>query len=328
MSFSSDSAAVFLAVLDHGSFSAAARALGRVPSAVSMAIANLEAELNLALFDRVGREPKPTPAARALEPQARLLAAQLKELQAHALALTQGLEPRLALAIAPELLAGGWCAPLAMLAAEYPLLEVEVLAAPQADALQQLHEGRVQLALVFERPSLDGREGFQEVGSETLVAVAAPQHPLLAETRAVDPAAARRLRETDLHNTRQIVVASRDPALTDPRFVFARHRWRTDNAITALQLIEAGLGWGLLPQSFVGTHIALGRLGMLRLENLTSEIQLWVDLVWSKERPLGRGAQRFVELMRLARRIPAGADAHDAPAAPGAPGPRDQAASR
>ncbi|RZJ02197.1 MAG: LysR family transcriptional regulator, partial [Rubrivivax sp.] len=96
MAFTSDSVQVFLAVLDRGSFSAAARALGRVPSAVSMAIANLEAELDLPLFDRSGREPRPTAAARALEPQARLLAGQLRQLDAHALALTQGLEERLA----------------------------------------------------------------------------------------------------------------------------------------------------------------------------------------------------------------------------------------
>ena len=119
MVFSSDSVQVFLAVLDHGSFSAAARALGRVPSAVSMAMANLEADLNLQLFERIGREPRPTPAARALEPQARLLAAQLQQLNAQALALTQGLEERLTLAIAPELLAAHWSAPLAALAQEY-----------------------------------------------------------------------------------------------------------------------------------------------------------------------------------------------------------------
>ena len=180
MSFSSDNVAVFLAVVDHGSFSAAARALGRVPSAVSMAIAGLEAELDLTLFDRSGREPQPTAAARSLEPQARLLAAQLKALQVQALGLTQGLENRLTLAIAPELLAAPWSGPLAALAGEYPLLEVEVLAAPQADALALLHSGRAQLALVFERPSLDGREGFQEVASDTMVAVMAPDHPVLA----------------------------------------------------------------------------------------------------------------------------------------------------
>ena len=120
MAFTSDNVLVFLAVLDRGSFSAAARALSRVPSAVSMAIAQLEAELDMPLFDRSGREPRPTAAARALEPQARALAAQLQQLNTQALALTQGLEERLTLAIAPELLAARWHGPLATLAQDYP----------------------------------------------------------------------------------------------------------------------------------------------------------------------------------------------------------------
>ena len=290
MSFSSDNVQVFLAVLDHGSFSAAARALGRVPSAVSMAIAGLEAELDLALFDRVGREPRPTAAARSLEPQARLLAAQLKQLQVQALSLTQGLENRLTLAIAPELLAAPWSGALAALAREHPLLEVEVLAAPQADALALLHSGRAQLALVFERPSLETREGFQEVANDTMVAVLAPGHPVLAQ-------AGGRLREEHLHTTRQIVVAGRDFGSRDPRFVFARHVWRTDNALAALSLITAGLGWGWLPRNFVKPHVAAGELIEIPFENLSNGIDLWVDVVWSRERPLGLGAQRFVALI-------------------------------
>lgn len=290
MSFTSDNVEVFLAVLDHGSFSAAARALHRVPSAVSMAIANLEAELDLSLFDRRGREPRPTPAARSLEPQARLLAAQLQQLQVQALALTQGLEHRLTLAIAPELLAAPWSGPLATLAQEYPQLEVEVLAAPQADALALLHSGRAQLALVFERPSLDGREAFQEVANEMMVAVMAPGHPVLA-------GAGGRLREDHLRTTRQIVVAGRDLATRDPRFEFARHVWRTDNALAALSLITAGLGWGWLPRNFARPHVAAGALVEIPFENLSNGLDLWVDVVWSRERPLGLGAQRFVALI-------------------------------
>jgi DNA-binding transcriptional LysR family regulator len=297
MAFSSDNVEVFLAVIDHGSFSAAARALRKVPSAVSMAIAGLEAELALTLFDRSSREPKPTAAARSLEPQTRLLAAQLKQLQVQALALTQGLEDRLTLAIAPELLAAPWSGPLADLAQDYPLLQVEVLAAPQADALALLHSGRAHLALVFERPSLDGREGFQEVGSDTLVAVMAPGHPVLAG------AAGGRLREEHLTNTRQIVVAGRDLATTDPRFVFARHVWRTDNALAALSLISAGLGWGWLPRNFVRPHLQAGTLVEMPFENLSNGLALWVDVVWSKERPLGLAAQRFVQ--RMGRPAPA-----------------------
>ncbi len=294
MGFSSESVEVFLAVLDHGSFSAAARALRRVPSAVSMAIANLEAELDLPLFERSGREPKPTAAARSLEPQARLLAAQLKQLQVHALAMNQGLESRLTLAIAPELLAAPWSAPLAALAQEYPLLEVEVLAAPQADALTLLHAGRAQLALVFERPSLDGREGFQEVASDLMVAVIAPDHPALV-------AAGGRFREEHLTATRQIVVAGRDLSTSDPRFVYARHVWRTDNALAALSLITAGLGWGWLPRNFARPHVAAAALIEIPFDNLSNGLDLWVDVVWSRERPLGLGARRFVALMSAGR---------------------------
>jgi len=293
--FNSDSVQVFLAVLDQGSFSAAARSLSRVPSAVSMAIAHLEAELDVQLFDRSGREPRPTAAARALEPQARLLALQLQQLNAQALALTQGLEERLTIAIAPELLAARWSGPLAQLAQDHPLLQVEVLAAPQADALALLHAGRAQLALAFERPSLDGREGFQEVGSETLVAVIAPHHPVM------QAAAGALLSEEQLMRTRQIVVASRDLAQTDPRFVFARHHWRTDNHLAALGLIEAGLGWGWQPRALVQPRIAALALAEMPFENLNNGATLWVDVVWSKERPLGLGARRFVELMAAAK---------------------------
>ena len=292
MGFNSDSVQVFLSVLDHGSFSAAARALSRVPSAISMTVGNLEAELQVELFDRAGREPRPTAAARALEPQARLLAGQLQQLNAQALALTQGLEERLTIAIAPELLGAPWSAALATLAHEFPLLQVEVLAAPQADAVAMLHAGRAQLALVFERPSLDGREGFEEVGSETLIAVISPQHPVLAQ--------APLLGEEHLTQTRQIVVASRDWNHSDPRFVFARHHWRTDNHLAALGLIEAGLGWGWLPRALAAPRIQSGTLAEMHFANLSNGASLWVDVVWSKERPLGLGARRFVTLMESA----------------------------
>lgn len=298
MTFSSDNVLLFLAVLDHGSFSAAARSLRRVPSAVSMAIGHLEAELGLPLFERSGREPRPTAAARALEPQARQLALQLRELDAHALALTQGLEKRLTLAIAPELLSARWTTPLALLAAEHPLLDVEVLVAPQADALAMLHTGRAQLALVFERPRPDGREGFREVGHEALVAVVAPGHDLLRQARAPGG-----LGESHLARTRQIVIAGRDAGVADPRVVFGRHVWHTDSPEAASALLEAGLGWGWLPRSLVRQQLADGRLVALPLKSLSNLMTLFVDVVWSKERPLGLGARRLIEGMAEAQPV-------------------------
>ena len=53
---------VFSAVAQHGSFSAAARHLGKAQSSVSMAIANLEVDLGFALFKRDGKLPTLTKA--------------------------------------------------------------------------------------------------------------------------------------------------------------------------------------------------------------------------------------------------------------------------
>lgn len=295
--FDSDNVKVFLAVLDQGSFSAAARTLGRVPSAVSMAIAQLEAELDLVLFDRAGREPTATAAAKALEPGARQLAHQLRMLQGQALSLHQGLERRLSMAIAPELLTASWQAPLTVLASEFPALEVEILTAPQADALQMLHSGCVQLALVFERTAIDEKEGFQEFSSETLTAVIAP--PLLST---LGPN--KRLRPADLLNLRQVVVVGRDEEQVDPRLLLSRQVWRTDNPQTALSLVQSGLGWAYLPRSLTTPHRGPGSLVEIGFANMSNEVRLWADVVWIKERPLGLGAQRYIELMRQAHPRP------------------------
>lgn len=293
MAFTSDNVAVFLAVLDRGSFSAAARALRRVPSSVSMTIAGLEAELDLLLFDRTGREPKPTEAARAIEPQARRLALHLHELEAHALALHAGLERRLTLAVASELLSADWSTPLAALAAEYPALEVEVRSGVQADLLEQLQRGVVDLALVFERPELDEREAFEEFGRELLVAAIAPSHPLIGG--ASGP------RMEDLIATRQIAVASR-AGRTDPRLILSHEVWRTDSHLATLSLVQAGLGWAFLPRVLVRPLIAGGALVEIAFDNISNELRLWVDLVWHRDRALGLGARRYIELIRARRR--------------------------
>ncbi|MDH4873426.1 LysR family transcriptional regulator [Pseudomonas sp. BN515] len=290
MAFTSETLKVFLAVLEAGSFSAAARKLGRVPSAVSMAISQLEAELDLELFDRSTRKALPTAAARALEPQARQAASQLNLLDAHALQLHQGLEARLVLAMAPELQTGAWSRPLAILAREFPTLQIEVRSASQAEAVRMLHEGSVQLALVFERPGIDEREAFLEAGSQLLTAVAAPGFASANESGA--------LGEAQMADTRQIIVGTGEPTASDPQIVLSHRVWLSDSYLATLDLVQAGLGWAYLPQPLVQPLLASGALTEVAFDNMASQLRLWVDIIWIKNRPLGLGAARYLELMR------------------------------
>lgn len=288
MNFSSDNIELFLAVLDRGSFSAAARALGRVPSAVSMAIANLEAELGFALFERTHRETRPTPLALTLEPHARLIADQLTQLQVHALELSQGLESTLAISVVPDIDHQPLLAAIRQISQRHPLLQVEVLSAPQEDALHLLHEGRVQLCLAFAGLTVDPRQRFEQVGMESLTATLSPHHPALGEqVRYLE----------DLVNVRQIVVASRDLPMADPRVLIGASHWRTDSLGMAIEMVEAGLGWGDFPLSRIAPLIEAGRLVQLSFRNTRNELRLPVHAVWLKQQPLQRAAQELVKLI-------------------------------
>jgi hypothetical protein len=79
-----DQLRILVAVEEEGSFSSAARRLGRVQSAVSQSVQALEATLGVALFDRSERTPKLSDAGRALLADARQVSAQRLRLVLHA----------------------------------------------------------------------------------------------------------------------------------------------------------------------------------------------------------------------------------------------------
>ncbi|WP_395610870.1 LysR family transcriptional regulator [Pseudomonas sp. B22129] len=284
MSFSSDSVEVFLAVVERGSFSAAARALGKVPSAVSMGIANLEAELGYPLFDRSHREPVPTDLALALIPHARLMAEQLKQLQVHALQLSQGLESKLSIGVGVDINTRRLLAAIGGISEQFPLLEIEVLTAPQDDVLQLLHSGRVQVCVVFAGLRVNVLERLQFVGSEQLIACIGPQHPQAGGEPYLE----------DLVRVRQILVAGRDIPLGDRRPLVGQSYWRTDSLGMALDMVEAGLGWGNFPQSKVAPLLEAGRLRRLNFKNIENGLAMVVNAVWLKNQPLQKGASALV----------------------------------
>lgn len=290
MKLSSTNIELLLAVVDAGSFSAAARKLGRAPSAVSMAIANIEAELGIELFDRQQREASPTPAAIALIPHARLITDQLQQLHLHALELSQGLESKVSLAIAAEVEKRQFLAAVKALASRYPLLDIEVLTGPQDDVLDLLHHGRVSACVAFAAPQIHQHEQFHLVGAESLVACISPRHPALGGD-------GRPVHIEDLVQVRQIVIASRDLPLADTRAVVGQSCWRTDSLVMALDMVEAGLGWANLPLSVIQPLLAEGRLRRIAFKNTRNGLLNPVHIVWLKTRPLGKAAREFVQLL-------------------------------
>src|ERR1700682_5950679 len=85
----------FLAAVDEGSFSAAARKLRRAQSAVSELVSSLEDQMGVMLFDRSGRYPKLTSEGAVLLADARGVVAGVDFMKARAKGMAAGLEPEL-----------------------------------------------------------------------------------------------------------------------------------------------------------------------------------------------------------------------------------------
>jgi len=157
----------FLEVLDSGSlFGCCPPKLKRVPSAdQAMTMSHWRQSLDSALC--LDRSPeKRTPYGRALALELKRFGRfqrQLRELQTRLCNFTQGLEKRTQQLPRPRqnCYPPGGMRPLARLSEDFLTLEVEDSARSRSPMRSScFHGGRVQLALVFERPALDERERF------------------------------------------------------------------------------------------------------------------------------------------------------------------------
>ena len=292
MNINQEQLIIFKTVMETGSFSAAARKLGKVPSAVSMSIANMEIDLDLKLFSREGREPLPTAQAQTLFERTEQLLTEMNQWKQHAYALSVGLESALNIVVVSELLHTDWTSYIALLAQQFPELQINIFSAPQEDAIKMLMNKSAQLALMFEREQLETSEQFVELKREALVPVASIQHPL---------AQLEYIAFEKILKNRQIVVASRDRTIK-PELLYSQKYWRTDNHHSACVMICQGLGWGVLPLEMLNENPLLQQqLKILNFSDFTPKFEYYVDLVWSRESELGAAARFLIDYIRNQR---------------------------
>src|SRR5580692_8051331 len=91
---------VLLTVAEAGSFTAAAKRLGRATSAISYAIDTLEEQLGISLFDRgTTRKPKLTQQGEAIVSEARAVTHSIETLRARVRGFLDELEPEVSLVV-------------------------------------------------------------------------------------------------------------------------------------------------------------------------------------------------------------------------------------
>src|ERR1700760_59397 len=173
---------VLCEVVNRGSFSAAADALSYTQSAVSQAIARLEAETGTALVVRDRRGVRPTAAGATLVTHAEAIFAQVEAAEADLAAVLGVRAGRLRVASFPS--AGATLMPLAVAAfrREHPDVALTLAEGEPEEIGPRLRAGEFDLALLFEFPGERERHGARLrtrllLDDPMLVALPA-EHPL------------------------------------------------------------------------------------------------------------------------------------------------------
>lgn len=265
--------AAFAAVIELGSFDAAAARLHVTPSAISQRIKALEQRVGQVLVVR----DKPCAPTAAGVPLLRL-AAQSALLEAEALAEMGGSEgsaPRIAVAVNADSMSTWFTGVFSAL--EEVLFDVRI--EDQDHSARLLREGVVMGAVTTERHPVPGCR-VQRLGVMRYVPVASPAYI----TRYLpDGFSALAVAEAPS------VSWNRDDALQDMlvRKVFRRNIGRPQHFVPTAEgfgaVVRGGLGWGMFPQSLAAPHLADG--SFVRVTDAHLDVPLYWQC-WKLDSPM------------------------------------------
>ncbi|CAI2798959.1 MULTISPECIES: LysR family transcriptional regulator [Pseudomonas] len=263
----------FVQAATQGSFSAAARKLGKSQSTVSAAVASLEIDLDVVLFDRSSRKPTLTPAGHVLLERAEQVLEASSRLELAASQLAQGLEPRLTIAMSDTYQSQRFETAIIAFAERYPDLELEWLIAECDDLIDLVQSGRAQIAFIEQQDVYPPDLTRSPVQERTEIALfVSPQHAL-ASLDSVD--------HQTLKHHRELRLAS----IVKPYDNRAAGRvWSAASYLMLMEMAQLGFGWAPLPRWLVE------RFGNASLQEL--KVRGWprsvtVDALWSRQHAPG-----------------------------------------
>ena len=244
---------VLVAVVEQGSFSAAARSLDRAQSAVTYAIQKLEEQVGLVLFDRAGYRPELTDAGRALLPGAHRILEEIAAFRALAEGMSGGLEAQLSIVVEAMFPMSRLVEALHDLQLRFPSVETRIQIESLSAARDVVLDGRADIGLVLHADSASDSLQAAPAAEIELVVVAAPGHPL---AQIEGPLSLDQLREH-----LQLVFSDRSTRGRMPDLgVISARTWRLADLGAKHSMLLAGLGWGSMPMHIVRDDLANGRL--------------------------------------------------------------------
>jgi DNA-binding transcriptional LysR family regulator len=276
----------FVAVAENGSFSLAAEHLHLTQPAVSKRVAQLEAELDTRLFDRIGRRITLTEAGRQLMPRARNLLLEMADIRRDLSNLTGEVGGVLSMATSHHIGLRRLPSVLKRFSRSYPRVQLDIRFMDSETACAEVEHGNLELAIVTLPTDPPTSLTIHPIWEDPLQFVVGDEHPLARE----EPPALEHLLEypavltTEGTYTREIV----ENALRSKGH-HARIGMATNYLETLKMMVTIGLGWSLLPETMVHE----GGLHPLKFEGL--ELTRALGAVTHRKRTLSNAAKRMLE---------------------------------
>ncbi|NDY93876.1 LysR family transcriptional regulator [Ideonella sp. TBM-1] len=295
-----DDLPVFLAVIEQGGVTAAARHLGWPKSTVSSAVTRLEQALGLRLLDRVSRRLRVTAEGEAFARQAQLIVEQAREADALMAGLGAAPAGRLAVALPPALTQERVAPRLAQFKARHPQVELDIVVTTHGESLLGK---RVDLAVVVGQLD-DSERVCRPLLSSPLLWVASPAwaqaHPPPAAGSAGPPEAELallraqvQLCETRYAQRRLPVHVRGEPATLD----LSRGCSHVNDPLVVRRAVMAGAGVSVLPRHYCEAPLAEGRLVEV-FPHITFELQAaQLSVVYPGRRLLSPRVRVFLEFL-------------------------------
>ncbi|QTT87433.1 LysR family transcriptional regulator [Pseudomonas chlororaphis] len=263
----------FVQAATQGSFSAAARKLGKSQSTISAAVASLEIDLDLQLFDRSSRKPTLTPQGHVMLQRAEDILAATSRLEMAASQLAQGVEAKLTVALSDTYQSDRFETSLSAFEQRYPDLELECLIAECDDLIELVQRGRAQIAFAEMQPDYPADLDHSTVDERTEIALfVSRKHPL---------AALKNIDQARLQQHRELRLAT----IVNPYDSRAKGRvWSAPSYLMLLEMAQGGFGWAPLPRWLVERF---GADSLVELDARGWPRNVAVDALWSRLHPPG-----------------------------------------
>ncbi len=292
-SLSLDQLRVFIAVADHGSFSAASRQLRRAQSAMSNAIVNLESALGVSLFDRSGWKPQLTASGQALLIDARAVLARADQFKARAQEIAQGLEAEVSLVVDIMYPMAQLVRLVASFRQTFPRVALRLCTEVLGGVPEKVLSGEYDLGIQGSLPDIAPGLVSHVLQQIALVPVAAGSHPLSGQ-RAISQTALREQTQIVLTDHRKRTLGRLYSVVSDQRIL-------TADLGSKRAMLQAGLGWGYMPREMVAEDLEHARLVELNLaERDPRTLSMPLHLIYCAKLPLGPARKWLVEILKQA----------------------------